>query len=282
MEASDHSIRCVRSSHHEEMRTAPLSETIMKSSIAILSALGLAACPAPGASIYSDSNDGFLEVRETLPPTGSWPVVHGETFGGWEANVGEWYNAGNPPLGLTAIVLPFQLPDFGAVANPFQSADFGVMVHTLGDATVSNIDLYAIRTSASPAIQATDWYNGAAPDPGATMIQAGFLTPASAAGFVGAPNNNTDASGDANLVAYLNTAYNGGAGAGDYVFLRMSYASDTFATGWDAYKITMREAGQEGEWPVVTYEAIPEPAAGALLALGVLGLLGFRSRRTIA
>jgi hypothetical protein len=64
------------------------------------------------------------------------------------------------------------------------------------------------------------------------------------------------------------------------VFLRMSYASDTFAAGWDAYKITMREAGQEGEWPVVTYDAIPEPAAGALFALGSLMLLGRRSRRS--
>lgn len=214
---------------------------------------------ANGLEIYSDANDGFLEVRDNLPPQNPWPAVHPETFGTFNANVGEWFGAG-----LTTIVLPFQLPNLGAVANPFTSADLGVMVHEMGTATVTDIDLYAVRTDANPAILVTDWYNGSAFDPSATLIQESFLTPASPAGFVGAPNNNTDSTGDANLLSYLNTEYDSGTGAGDYVFLRLSYGADTFAADWDAYKITVREAGQQGEWPVITVttNAVPGDTNG--------------------
>lgn len=211
---------------------------------------------ANGLELYSNVNDGFLEVRDVLPPANPWPQVHPDTIAGlpnhnagdaWRANVGEWFGAG-----LTTIVLPFQLPNLGAVSNPFTSADFGVMVYEIGGATVTDIDLYAVRTDSDPAILVSDWYIGSAIDSNATLIQESFLTPASSAGFVGAPNNSTDATGDANLLAYLNTAYDSGAAAGDYVFLRMSYSGDTFAAGYDAYKITVREASQQGEWPVIS------------------------------
>jgi hypothetical protein len=211
---------------------------------------------ARALEIYSDFNDGFLEVRDILPPEGQWPQVHPNTIAGlpghnagdsWSANVGEWFGPG-----LTTIVLPFQLPNLGTLSNPFTSANFSVMVHEKGTATFTDVDLYAVRTDADPAIAASDWYLGSSIDPTATLIQKSFLTPSSPAGFVGAPNNSTDATGDANLLGYLNAAYAGGAGAGDYVFLRLSYAGDTFAAGWDAYKITLREAAQQGEWPVIT------------------------------
>lgn len=39
--------------------------------------------------IYSDTNDGFLEVRDNLPLQCTWPVVHGDTFRNWNANVEE-------------------------------------------------------------------------------------------------------------------------------------------------------------------------------------------------
>lgn len=223
---------------------------------------------ADGATMYADANDGQVEMRSDW----SGPAI--QDTGSWEANIGEWY--GN---GLTTVVIPFELPNLGAVANPFLSADFSVMVHTIGTSTVTDVDLYGVKVSSSPAIAASDHYHGAAADPSATLIQASFLTPSSAAGFVGAPNNSTDSTADANLLSYLNSAYDGGTGAGQFVFLRLSYGSDTYASGWDAYKITMRNAGQTGEWPVINYTAVPEPGAALLGGLGMLALL--RRRRNV-
>lgn len=246
-----------------------------KALVTLTSTLMLLGQQAQGALIFSDANDGFIEVRDTLPPADPWPQVHPDTFGNFRAAIGEWFGPG-----LTAAVLPFQLPDFGAVANPFVSADLGVMLFQTGGATtVTDIDLYAVRTDASPLIATSDYYNGSAIDPSATLIQESFLTPASPVGFVGAPNNNTDAGGDAALLSYLNGAYDGGNGAGQYVFLRLSYAGDAYATAYDGYSITLREAGQEGEWPVINYTAVPEPTAAGLCALGSLMWLGHRSRR---
>lgn len=243
-------------------------------------ALGLLTCGVTTAQaslsgvIYSDANDGFLEVRDNLPPQNPWPQVHPETFGNFRAQGGEWFGPG-----LTTVVLPFELPDLGAKVDPFTSADLGVMVFQIGNATVTDLDLYGVRVDANPAILTTDWYNGSAADPSATLIQEGFLTPSSSAGFVGAPNNNTDVLGDANLLQFLNDSYDGGAGAGLFAFLRLSYASDTFAAGWDAYALTVREAGQQGEWPVISFTAVPEPTSVTLGGFAVVGLLWGRRRR---
>lgn len=252
---------------------------LVKRSLLLSPALALAlgvlvAQPVAHADvIYADANDGFIEVRDTLPPVAPWPQVHPDTFGNFRFQVGEWFGPG-----LVAGVLPFQLPDFGAAVNPFTSADLGVMVFQIGDSTVTDVDLYGVRVAADPAILPSDFYAGSAPDPTATLIQESFLTPASPAGFVGAPNNNTDATGDANLLSYLNQSYDGGTNAGKYVFLRLSYGADTFASGFDAYLVTAREAGQQGEWPVITYTAVPEPATLGLWGAG-LALAGRARRR---
>lgn len=245
------------------------NDSTVLSVLAVLGITLVTQLQANAAVIYSDANDGFLEIRDNLPPTSPWPVVHGDTFGNFDANVGEWFGPG-----LTTIVLPFELPNFGAVANPFTAADLGVMVHRIGDNTVTDIDLYGVRVDANPAISTSDWYSGAGFDGSATLIQESFLTPASPSGFVGAPNNNTNAAGDGNLLSFLNSSYAAGANAGDFVFLRLSYGSDTFASGWDAYKITVREAGLEGEWPVITYDSsvpsVPEPSSLVLIGLGAV------------
>ncbi|MEN1678801.1 MAG: hypothetical protein AAGJ46_04370 [Planctomycetota bacterium] len=226
------------------------------------------------AQIFSDANDGFLEVRDNLPPQNPWPVVHPDTFGDFDAQIGEWFGPG-----LTSVVIPFQLPNRGAVVDPFLSADLGIMVYNIGNDTVTDIDLYGVRVDPDPAISVDDFYVGAAFDPSATLIQESFLTPSSSAGFVGMPNNNTDATGDANLRDFLNTSYDGGAGAGQYVFLRLSYGADAFATGFDAYQMTVREAGLQGEWPVITFTVVPEPTGGVLLA--ACGCLAAAVRRRV-
>ena len=189
-------------------------------------------------TIYSDGGDGMLENRF------GWtePVVHNTDD--WGVSIGEWWGDG-----LTTFVMPFQLPDYGAIPNPFDTAGFGVNYYNKGDSTVTDIDLYAVRTSTNSSILATDWYNGE-DDTNATMIQVSFLTPTNVFGPV-----STSETGDANLVAYLNEAYDGGAGARHFVFLRLSYQSSNFATGWDAYNVTTRNAALVSDWPVITATA---------------------------
>ncbi|MEY4245310.1 MAG: hypothetical protein RLZZ245_2895 [Verrucomicrobiota bacterium] len=225
---------------------------------------------APLASILANSNDGQLEKRSEWAPG----TVAVQDNGNWNVSVGEWYGSG-----LTTAVIPFQLPNFGAVADPFTSASFGVNLYNKGGAAVTELDLYAVRVSSSPQIATTDWYNGSAPDPSATLIQASFLTPASTTTSVGpqsGPNNSTDAAGNAALLAYLNSAYNGGAGAGQFVFLRVSYGSDTYASGNDAYNFTTRNAGLEGDAPVInftsTQAALAPDGTYTLTGTGVLNL----------
>ena len=210
--------------------------------------------PAQGTRILSNANDGQLEKRS------GWPAgtVIIQNVDNWNVSIGEWYGAD----GLTTAVIPFQLPDFGAVADPFTSATFGVNLYNKGNATVTDLDLDAVRVSASPQIATTDWYNGSAPDPNATLIQASFLTPASTTTSVGpesGPNNLTDEAGSAALLAYLNAAYDNGNGAGQFVFLRVSYASDTFPSGWDAYNFTTRNAALEGDAPVINFTSSVAP-----------------------
>lgn len=202
---------------------------------------------APVSSILANSNDGQLEKRSEWDPG----TVSVQDNGNWNVSIGEWYGSG-----LTTAVIPFRLPNFGAVADPFTSASFGVNLYNIGGATVTDLDLYAVRVSASPQIATTDWYNGSAPDPSATLIQESFLTPTSTTTSVGpqsGPNNLTDAAGNAALLAYLNSAYNGGAGAGQFVFLRVSYGSDSYAVGNDAYNFTTRNAALDGDAPVINF-----------------------------
>jgi autotransporter-associated beta strand protein len=210
---------------------------------------------APVATILANANDGQLEKRS------EWPAgtVTIQDNGNWNVNVGEWSGSG-----LTTAVIPFQLPNFGAVADPFTSASFGVNLYNIGGATVTDLDLYAVRVSASPQIATTDWYNGSALDPSATLIQESFLTPASTttnAGPQSGPNNLTDAAGNAALLAYLNSAYNGGTGAGRFIFLRVSYGSDTFATANDAYNFTTKNAGLDGDAPVINFTSTQQALA---------------------
>ena len=220
--------------------------------------------PAQGTRILSNANDGQLEKRSEWAPG----TVTVQDTVNRNVNVGEWYGSG-----LNTVVLPFQLPNFGAVANPFASANFGVNLYQKGNATVTHLDLYAVRLNPSPQIATTDWYNGSAPDPNATLIQASFLTPASTVTSVGSssgPNNLTDTAGSAALLSYLNSAYNGGVGAGQFVFLRVSYSSNNFPSSWDAYNFTTRNAALEGDAPVINFTSAvpPLPPAGSYTLSG--------------
>jgi len=216
--------------------------------VATVLSLSLSARIAEADVIYSDPADGVLEARgdtvNDLPPSGAWPQIHPFTNGNFEGAVGEWYGMGPDgpsAYGMATLVLPFELPNFGAVADPFTFARLGVMSNGYTNAgNTTDIDLYGLsRVSSDPTIQTGDWYNGSAPDPTATLIQESFLTPSSRFGWDYRRNNFTNFSGNAALVDFLNEAYADGANAGHFVFLRLSYGADTFATGPDNYNICL-------------------------------------------
>lgn len=224
-------------------------------------------------SIYAHNDDGFLEARDSLPPAAHWPVVHDDTNGSWTANMGEWFDSG-----VTVAVLPFQLPDYGLVSAPFTSATFEINIYQMGAGTVTSIDLYGLDRRSASTILVSDWYTGTATDTtsGTYLLQDSWLTPSTILGRV-----STNTGGNTALVNFLNTQYDSGAGVGEYVFLRGSYASDTMPMGWDAYNFTTREASglPEVDYPVIQV-VVPEPGALpiAITSLGALGLLRRTSR----
>ncbi|MFC7335955.1 LamG-like jellyroll fold domain-containing protein [Haloferula chungangensis] len=125
------------------------------------------------------------------------------------------------------VVFPFQLPDLGAVANPFNAAFFTVNHASNQSTPLGNVSLYGLGSRASETVMPGDYWS-ATPDidsTDATLLQE-VLVQAGSASF---GLKTTDAANSGNLVAYLNAQYAGGAGIGNYVFLRLS--ADAAQTG---------------------------------------------------
>lgn len=166
-----------------------------------------------------------------------------------------------------AAVFPFQLPDFGPVAEPFENAAF--IFELTGKQFVGgfNVDLYGLEGRASsevlPASAASadpgDFYMGGLDgrpeddnSPGVTKIQDGIL-------FSGTPPGTvtTGFVGGDQLAAYLNAAYDGGDGAGHWVFLRLN--SDAVPAGAHHYDVAAADAADAGIRPRIRYNFESSP-----------------------
>lgn len=125
------------------------------------------------------------------------------------------------------VVVPFQLPDLGAVANPFNSAFLTVNHESNQSTPLGNVAVYGLGSRTAETVLADDYWSATATtDPtDATLLQSVFI-PARSTSF---GLKTMDAEGGTNLVAYLNAQYAGGTGIGKYVFLRLS--SDAAQTG---------------------------------------------------
>ena len=228
--------------------------------------------------LVSTVADGMLEARGTAvgntpeaatgivnPAPGSSLSFHGDNVSGneaWKLNVGEWYGGSDGNFGMTVGMMVFQLPNFGAVDNPFTSAEFEVTLDQKSTNLDFPADLWAVRASGMDVLQLSDWFVGSsssAPAEAGTLIQSNYLTPASPLGAV-------VTSSDANsvLLDYLNARYDGGSGAGDYVFFRVNRAdADAFLYDWNAYVLKSSQA-EEGEQlaPKITYRSNVLPTTG--------------------
>jgi hypothetical protein len=237
----------------------------------VASTLLLASQGAGAASLFAAVDD--RELNETSPLT--LGLVDGATFRA---------GASTGAAGRNGIFM-FQLPDLGAVAAPFASADLGLYLFSPSSTPAYNVDLYGLGVQSSSAlvlgsgVLATNrYYEGAAADANATLIQLDFATPAM--GFT--PGwRNTNSTGDTNLVSYLNSVYANGTNIGQYVFFRVN--PDVSGGEFTGYNFSSADtgttAGSVGAGttfdPVITYTSVPEPSTvitllGGVAALGIL------------
>ncbi|MBK1825465.1 hypothetical protein [Haloferula rosea] len=165
-------------------------------------------------------------------------------------------------------VYVFQLPDLGVTANPFQEANF-TFNYVAKSSTLRGHDLYGLGRRSSPTPVPGDYYaETTTADPtDATRLQQAIMNNSTPLGLV-----TTTAGGSANLAAYLNAQYAGGAGAGEYVFLRIN-TRDT-GSGVNYATLTMSEGGASGPVdtrprirytatnPVPTITSIPSQTLG--------------------
>jgi hypothetical protein len=231
---------------------------------ALTIAVNAATMPLSNLDSQVDNNgSGTITVEDT---TGT---------GNYQSRIGEFFAPGG-----ACYVMPFQLPTLAA-GEVFTSADLRTQLYDRGNpGNLANADLYGIRVSPSVSLLSTDYYQGPS-DAGSTLIQQNFLTPTSPLRTDAntGPFIQPTPTGDTALVSFLNTAYAGGANAGDYVFLRVSYDDATIPAGNSFYALLTANAGGSNEPPLLTYTsaAVPEPTSIVVLAMGTLALL--RRRR---
>jgi len=174
------------------------------------------------------------------------------------------------------VILMFQLP----VLAPGETVTNAVLNTRFGDKSntpLFNIDVYATRVAAgSPNIDnGLDWGFGASP--GGTLIQNDLVTPSTDLSG-GNTLISTDATGNANLLSYVNTNYV----AGSYVYLRLNpdVAQDSVAiggsdSGYRVFAADIFSGSRAAQLELTT--VIPEPATLGLV--GLAATLGMARRR---
>jgi hypothetical protein len=226
------------------------------------------------ALINGDVADQFVGGPSSPGPQDANGTSVGN-IGGSTLKVGRVGGTGvdNTNGGRNAVYV-FELPNLGAIPNPFSSASLSFGVAGIDANTAVDADLYGLsRRDATPSIVVADYYFGNAADPtDATRLQTTILTPTTT------PNSIvvTDATGSANLMAFLNAQYDGGAGAGQFVYLRLNV--DGGLTAVRGYNVHTANDPDPAKRPTIEYTAVPEPASLALFAAAGVALAWGRRR----
>ncbi|MEP2777189.1 MAG: hypothetical protein ABJQ29_15225 [Luteolibacter sp.] len=124
--------------------------------------------------------------------------------------------AGDAPNGSnSAAIFAFLLPNFGEVANPFTTATF---TFELAATTNNwNVGLDGLGTRNTATVSGEDFRFGNTNGTTVATVLQGTVVPS--AGAVGSYTSN-------DFTSYLNSQYNNGANAGNYVFLRLAISSN--------------------------------------------------------
>ncbi len=176
-------------------------------------------------------------------------------------------------------VFVFALPDLPS-NEMFTSADFSANLQGRTSTPSYNGDLYGLDYRTSSSALAGDAYSGAL-DANATLVQDNYVTPTISTG-----TKSTDATGDANLLSYLNAQLTASAtdrGNGDtaYVFIRVN-ADKTLSNNYTRYHFRPREySANSYYWGELQYQtaAIPEAGTLSLLVVSGIALVLFRRKR---
>jgi hypothetical protein len=202
-----------------------------------------AAPPAPAApsgTVLAPSNDVGIGSDGAIKDQDSYQV-----------RIGELYAPGGE-----AYILPIRIPSLPAgqhIASIHLRAQLiGISNEASG---LANADLYSLGVRDTNKALPTDYYQGAKPDPKATLIQANFLTPASKVRTDSntGPFVETSSDGDAALTKCLNDACATPGNTGKYLILRVSYDMDTIPPGNNAYMLLTGGASGDNEPPIFTY-----------------------------
>ncbi len=178
---------------------------------------------------------------------------------------------GSPMLcgysGTTAYspVIVFQLPTLPA-GKEFSAASLRLYYAIKTNIPTYNGDLYGLGVSVNSTVQPSDHYAGNL-DPTVTLIQDNLVTPATAYGPL--------VSSVPTLTDYLNAAYDKGAGAGQYVFFRLS-PDVAGLNAVNRYNLQSAEAANVDHRPLLYYSVVDtvQTTGGDLIVNGAIDVAG--------
>jgi len=235
--------------------------------------------------IYSGTTDATPEDRNTAGPPFVANVSDGLGDSVQDVNKGDGTARAGAFLTNTypsrrAAVWALQLPTL-SLGESISDADFQVRLFSRQGTVTYNADLWALRTSGSSTVLASDYGAGTSPSgpAGQVLLQDNFAT-TSASTSVPLSTNST---ADVALKNFLNANWvNGG-----YLFIRANVDGDplTFATDGSVGTLNQGYSFANGRTPLdankpqLNITIVPEPSSVALVVATGASLLLLRRRR---
>ena len=215
--------------------------------------LGLALClfmgssPLQAQTISGDVLDASARTNTPGPQGDQVNGVYGlQNLNSAQIRIGRFITGDGIQV---SAVYAFALPDLGAVADPFTTAELEfsfLSVDAVAAAPDYNADLYGIsRRELANVVAFDDFFAGPGPDENATSLQEDILTPDTAVGRITSVD----------IASFLNAQYEGGAGVGQFVFLRFSpdYNTDVLIDDRDGYLVATANNTDATLTPVINF-----------------------------
>lgn len=207
---------------------------------------------------FGSYNDGatFDDLEVSVETSGSISVVEIEAHSNdqeiWEDGGGKWAGQSTMRIGGANTVdsngvFPFALPPL-ASGEAVVGATFEIKLDSITNSPSGGLDLYGLPSRGTSPVNASgDFYKGAFNgDSSATGIASAFATAST-------PANSVLVHASAALVNYINAQYTAGAGAGDFVFLRLS-PSDPNIGNYQYWTFSTANASSAANRPVLILE----------------------------